>query len=220
MIFNNKVNSMKFFLDTANVDEIRRAMDYGMLDGVTTNPSLMAKENRPWRQQAEEICKLVEGPVSLEVIGVTAEAMVEEARDLIKYGPNVVVKIPMITEGLKAVHILQEMQMTLIFSPMQAMMAAKAGAGYVSPFVGRLDDAGHDGMSVVSQIMAIFDNYALTSEVLVASVRTLSHVQEAATLGADIVTVPLSVIEKLARHPMTDVGLKSFLSDWDKVKDL
>jgi transaldolase len=215
---------MKFFLDTANVDEIRKAMDYGMLDGVTTNPSLMAKENRPWKEQAEEICRLVEGPVSLEVVGTTAETMVEEARELIKFGPNVVVKIPMIMEGLKAVRILKEMQiptnMTLIFSPMQAMMAAKAGAGYVSPFVGRLDDAGHDGMAVVSQIMSLFDNYALSSEVLVASVRTLSHVQEAALLGADIATVPLSVIEKLTRHPLTDAGLKSFLKDWDKVKDL
>ncbi|HKK33808.1 MAG TPA: fructose-6-phosphate aldolase, partial [Desulfomicrobiaceae bacterium] len=185
---------MKFFLDTANVDEIRKAMDYGMLDGVTTNPSLMAKENRPWKEQAEEICRLVDGPVSLEVVGTTAETMVEEARELVKFGPNVVVKIPMLMEGLKAVRILKEMQiptnMTLIFSPMQAMMAAKAGAGYVSPFVGRLDDAGHDGMAVVSQIMSLFDNYALNSEVLVASVRSISHVQEAALLGADIATVP------------------------------
>jgi transaldolase len=215
---------MKFFLDTANVDEIRKAMDYGMLDGVTTNPSLMAKENRPWKEQAEEICRLVDGPVSLEVVGTTAETMVEEARELVKFGPNVVVKIPMLMEGLKAVRILKEMQiptnMTLIFSPMQAMMAAKAGAGYVSPFVGRLDDAGHDGMAVVSQIMSLFDNYALNSEVLVASVRSISHVQEAALLGADIATVPLAVIEKLTRHPLTDAGLKSFLKDWDKVKDL
>jgi len=215
---------MKFFLDTANVDEIRKAMDYGMLDGVTTNPSLMAKENRPWKEQAEEICRLVDGPVSLEVVGTTAETMVEEARELVKFGPNVVVKIPMLMEGLKAVRILKEMQiptnMTLISSPMQAMMAAKAGAGYVSPSVGRLDDAGHDGMAVVSQIMSLFDNYALNSEVLVASVRSISHVQEAALLGADIATVPLAVIEKLTRHPLTDAGLKSFLKDWDKVKDL
>jgi len=191
---------------------------------VTTNPSLMAKENRPWKEQAEEICRLVDGPVSLEVVGTTAETMVEEARELVKFGPNVVVKIPMLMEGLKAVRILKEMQiptnMTLIFSPMQAMMAAKAGAGYVSPFVGRLDDAGHDGMAVVSQIMSLFDNYALNSEVLVASVRSISHVQEAALLGADIATVPLAVIEKLTRHPLTDAGLKSFLKDWDKVKDL
>ena len=213
---------MKFFIDTANLEEIRQASELGMVDGVTTNPSLMAKETADWRTIASAICKEVDGPVNLEVISQDAAGMVAEARDLVGFGPNVVVKIPMTMEGIKAVHQLSAMDIptnvTLIFSPIQALIAAKAGASYVSPFVGRLDDIGHTGMELVSQILTIFDNYAFDTEVIVASIRTPNHVLEAGMMGAAISTIPFKVIKQLAQHPLTDKGLKTFLADWEKVK--
>ena len=211
---------MQFFIDTANLDEIRRAAEYGLVDGVTTNPSLFAKESQDWRELATEICKAVDGPVSLEVVGMTAEEMVAEALDLVKFGPNVVVKIPMIMEGLKAVRILSrqgiDTNVTLVFSPMQALMAAKAGATYVSPFVGRLDDISQSGMEVVQQIVGIFTNYGYATKVLVASIRNPMHIVESALMGADVATVPFNVLDKLAKHPLTDKGLATFLADWEK----
>jgi transaldolase len=211
---------MKFFIDTANLDEIRRAKKLGMVDGVTTNPSLMAKEADDWREVAAAICKEVDGPVSLEVIAQDTKGMIEEAKDLAGFGPNVVVKIPMTMDGMKAVHALRTLDIptnvTLIFSPLQALVAAKAGANYVSPFVGRLDDVGHDGMELVSQILTIYDNYGFDTEVIVASVRSTTHVLESAMLGAQIATIPFKVINQLAAHPLTDKGLKAFLADWKK----
>jgi len=211
---------MRFFIDTANLEEIRKAKGYGLIDGVTTNPSLFAKESQDWRKLAEAICREVDGPVSLEVIGTTAREMVKEARELIQYGPNVVVKIPMIMEGLAAIRELKALDIpvncTLIFTPLQALLAAKAGAAFVSPFVGRLDDILHTGMDIVADMVTIFDNYALDTEILVASVRNPLHIQEAALLGADVVTVPFNVLERIARHPLTDLGLAAFLKDWEK----
>lgn len=211
---------MRFFIDTANIEEIRKAKSYGLIDGVTTNPSLFARESTDWRKLAEAICKEVDGPVSLEVVGATARDMVREARELIKFGPNVVVKIPMVMEGLAAIREIKAMDIpvncTLVFTPMQALLAAKAGAAYVSPFVGRLDDILHTGMDCVADIVTIFDNYALDTEILVASVRNPLHIQEAALLGADVVTVPFKVLESIARHPLTDLGLAAFLKDWEK----
>lgn len=213
---------MRFFIDTANLDEIRQAASYGLIDGVTTNPSLFAKEQRDWKELAADICRAVEGPVSLEVVGTTAEAMVDEARELVKFGPNVVVKIPMIMEGLKAVRLLSDMgidtNVTLVFSPMQALMAAKAGATYVSPFVGRLDDIAQDGMEAVRQIVTIFQNYAFTTKVLVASIRNPMHIVDAALMGADVATIPFKVLDALARHPLTDKGLATFLADWERTQ--
>lgn len=211
---------MKFFIDTANLEEIRAAKALGLVDGVTTNPTLMAREASDWREVAAAICAEVDGPVSLEVIAQDADGMIREARDLMGFGPNVVVKIPMTVEGIKAVRQLREMHIptnvTLVFSPLQALAAAKAGADYVSPFVGRLDDVGHEGMEVVSQIMTIFDNYMLDTQVLVASVRSMAHVLEAAMLGAHVATIPFKVMNQLAAHPLTDKGLKAFLADWKK----
>jgi transaldolase len=213
---------MKFFIDTANLDEIRKAKKLGMVDGVTTNPSLMAKEAGDWREVAAAICREVDGPVSLEVIAQDAGGMIEEAKDLVGFGPNVVVKIPMTMEGIKAVHELHAKDIptnvTLVFSPLQALLAAKAGANYVSPFVGRLDDVGHGGMELVSQILTIYDNYMFDTEVIVASVRSTTHVLESAMLGAQIATIPFKVINQLAAHPLTDKGLKAFLADWKKKK--
>jgi transaldolase len=213
---------MKFFIDTANLDEIRKAKKLGMVDGVTTNPSLMAKEAGDWREVAAAICREVDGPVSLEVIAQGARGMIEEAKDLVGFGPNVVVKIPMTMEGIKAVHELHAKDIptnvTLVFSPLQALLAAKAGANYVSPFVGRLDDVGHGGMELVSQILTIYDNYMFDTEVIVASVRSTTHVLESAMLGAQIATIPFKVINQLAAHPLTDKGLKAFLADWKKKK--
>ncbi len=212
---------MKFFIDTANIDEIKKAMEFGMVDGVTTNPSLMAKEEKDWEVVAAEICSFVQGPVNLEVIGLSADEMIKEASDLVKFGPNVVVKIPMTMEGIKAVKILSGMgvqtNVTLVFSPLQALLAAKAGASYVSPFVGRLDDIGQNGMDVVSSMIDIFDNYAMDTEVIVASVRHPGHVLESAMMGADIATIPFKVIEKLSKHPLTDIGLEAFLKDAGKL---
>lgn len=210
---------MKFFLDTANLDEIARASEYGLIDGVTTNPSLLAREGGDWKAQARRICKVVEGPVSLEVLATDAKGMIREALELIKYGPNVAVKIPMIMEGLQAMRELSgqgiAVNTTLVFTPLQALLAAKAGAAYVSPFVGRLDDISHDGMEGVADILAIFDNYGFDTEVLVASTRSPRHVLQAAVLGADICTVPFALLEKIARHPLTDVGLEKFLADFE-----
>jgi transaldolase len=193
-----------------------------MVDGVTTNPSLMAKEAGDWREVAAAICREVDGPVSLEVIAQDARGMIEEAKDLVGFGPNVVVKIPMTMEGIKAVHELHAKDIptnvTLVFSPLQALLAAKAGANYVSPFVGRLDDVGHGGMELVSQILTIYDNYMFDTEVIVASVRSTTHVLESAMLGAQIATIPFKVINQLAAHPLTDKGLKAFLADWKKKK--
>jgi len=213
---------MRFFIDTANLDEIRKAKSYGLIDGVTTNPSLFAKEQRDWKELAAAICQEVDGPVSLEVVGMTAEEMVAEARDLVKFGPNVVVKIPMIMEGLKAVRVLSEMgvdtNVTLVFSPLQALMAAKAGATYVSPFVGRVDDVGADGMELIREIVTIFHNYDFQTQVLVASVRHPMHIVDSALIGADVATIPFNVLEKLAKHPLTDKGLAAFLADWEKTQ--
>lgn len=213
---------MKFFIDTANLDEIRKAKKLGMVDGVTTNPSLMAKEAGDWREVAAAICREVDGPVSLEVIAQDARGMIEEAKDLVGFGPNVVVKIPMTMEGIKAVHELHAKDIptnvTLVFSPLQALLAAKAGANYVSPFVGRLDDVGHGGMELVSQILTIYDNYMFDTEVIVASVRSTTHVLESAMLGAQIATIPFKVINQLVAHPLTDKGLKAFLADWKMKK--
>ena len=211
---------MQFFIDTANLDEIRAAMDMGLVDGVTTNPSLMSKESADWREIAAQICRLVPGPVSLEVISLDAEGMVREARDLVQYGPNVVVKVPMTGEGLKAVRILKSMDIetnvTLVFSAAQALLAAKAGAAYVSPFLGRLDDVGQDGMELVQQILTVYANYGFTTRIIAASVRHPLHVLDAALAGAHIATVPYKILAQLLNHPLTDKGIAAFLKDWEK----
>jgi transaldolase len=212
---------MKFFIDTANIQEIKEGIMLGMVDGVTTNPSLVAKEKKGFDKVIRDILDIVDGPVSLEVISLDAEGMVREGRKLAKLGSNVVVKVPMTEEGLKATRIFANegirINQTLVFSPLQALMAAKAGAAYVSPFVGRLDDIAHDGMEIVDQIIMIFDNYGYDTEVIVASVRHPRHVLEAALMGADIATIPFKVIAQLAKHPLTDKGIEAFLADWKKV---
>jgi transaldolase len=212
---------MKFFIDSANIKEIKEALSLGMCDGVTTNPSLVAREKRPFNDVVKEILEAVPGPVSLEVVSLDAAGMVAEAKKLVELGANVVIKVPLTTEGLKATKILSgegiDVNETLIFSPVQALMAAKAGAAYVSPFVGRLDDVAQNGMELVEQILGIFDNYGFSTEVIVASVRHPMHVLEAATLGADIATIPFGVIAQLAKHPLTDAGIEKFLADWKKV---
>jgi transaldolase len=211
---------MKFFIDTANIEEIKKAVDMGMVDGVTTNPSLIARENKPFEEIIKEICQVVDGPVNAEVIGLDAETMVREGRELAKIHANIVVKIPMTTDGLKAVKQLAaekiKTNVTLVFSASQALMAAKAGASYVSPFVGRLDDISQNGMDLVSDIMNIFDNYGYATEVIVASIRNPNHVVDSALLGAHIATIPFKVIAQLARHPLTDLGVEQFLADWEK----
>lgn len=213
---------MKFFIDTANVDEIREAHSMGMVDGVTTNPSLIAKEGRVFEDVIKEICEIVDGPISAEVIGLDASGMIDEARQLVKIHENIVIKVPMTVDGLKATRQLSEegikTNVTLIFSPMQALMAAKAGASYVSPFVGRIDDLSQDGMQLVEQIVEIFANYAYETEIIVASVRNPLHVLDAALAGADIATIPFSVLSRLASHPLTDKGIQAFLADWEKAK--
>jgi len=214
---------VKFFIDTADVNEIKEALEMGMVDGVTTNPTLISKTGRPFMEVAKEIVELVPGPVSLEVVSLDTQGMVDEARILSKLGENVVIKIPMTTEGLKAVKILSEegikTNVTLVFSPLQAMLAAKAGATYVSPFVGRLDDIGHNGMELIEQIVQIYDNYMFDTEIIVASIRHPQHVLQAALIGADIATIPFKVIRQLAKHPLTDIGIERFLEDWAKVPD-
>lgn len=212
---------MEFFIDTANLDEIRKAKSYGLIDGVTTNPTLFSREKEDWRTIAKAVCDEVNGPVSLEVVGLTAEEMLAEAEDLVQYGSNVVVKIPMIPEGLKAVRVLTDKgiktNVTLVFSPLQALLAAKAGATYVSPFVGRLDGIAQDGMQLVQDILTMFNNYGYPTKVLVASVRHPRHVVDAALMGAHVITVPFGVLMSFAKHPLTDSGLESFLADWKKV---
>jgi transaldolase len=211
---------MKFFIDTANIQEIKNAAEMGVLDGVTTNPSLAAKETKPYREILAEICKIVEGPVSAEVISTDAPGMLKEADELAKIAANIVIKIPTTLEGLKAIKTLHAngvmTNATLVFSPSQALLVAKAGASFVSPFIGRLDDISTDGMKLIHQIVQIYENYGFETEVLVASVRHPMHVVEAALLGADVVTMPYSVIEKLIKHPLTDSGLEKFISDFKK----
>jgi transaldolase len=212
---------MKFFIDTANIDEIKKANELGLLDGVTTNPSLVSKEGRDFKELIKEICGIVDGPVSAEVVSTNYNGMVEEARDLAKLADNIVVKIPLIKEGLQAVKILSgegiKTNVTLCFSPVQALMAAKAGADYISPFVGRLDDLSHVGMEIVEQIVTIYENYGYDTEIIVASIRNPVHVLDSALMGADIATIPYKVMEQLIKHPLTNIGLENFLSDWKKL---
>jgi len=211
---------LKFFIDTANIDQIKDANNMGMVDGVTTNPSLIAKEDGEFKEIIADICKIVKGPVSAEVISLEYDGMVKEARDLAKIADNIAVKIPMTVEGLKAVKTLSDegikTNVTLVFSALQALMAAKAGATYVSPFVGRLDDLAEEGMGLVEEIVQIFDNYDFDTKVIVASVRSPLHVLDSALMGADIATIPYNILKKLASHHMTDKGIDAFMADWNK----
>ncbi len=212
---------MKFFIDTADVREISAAGELGLVDGVTTNPSLVAKSGRDFHEVLKEIITLVDGPISAEVVATEAAGMIKEGEELSSLAPDkIVIKLPLTAEGLKATQVLSQKglktNLTLIFSPLQALLAAKAGATYVSPFVGRLDDIGHDGMEVVDQIRTIFDNYGYATEIIVASVRSPQHVLQAGLMGADICTIPYSVMLQLAKHPLTDIGLEKFLADWQK----
>ncbi len=210
---------MKFFLDTANLDEIKRAVDWGIIDGVTTNPTLVARENVDFKTRIKEICRVVEGPVSAEVISTEFEGIVREAEELSKISDNVVVKIPMIPEGIKAVKKLSSLgirtNVTLIFTLNQALIAAKAGATFASPFIGRLDDIGHDGLSLLTEIKQTYDLYGMDTQIIAASIRHPFHVREAALIGVDVVTLPFSILHKLFFHPLTEKGLKKFLEDWD-----
>jgi transaldolase len=212
---------MKFFIDSADVREIRTANEMGAIDGVTTNPSLLAKVGRPFEETIREICSLVNGPISAECVSLDAESLVKEGRTIAKIHSNVVVKVPMGVEGMKAVKQLTadgiRTNVTLCFSPLQALLAAKAGATYISPFVGRLDDIGQNGMAMVKEVVTIYRNYGFKTQVLVASVRNPIHVLDAALMGADVATIPLNVIQQLANHALTDVGIKKFLADWEKV---
>jgi transaldolase len=215
---------MKIFLDSANIESIKKYNEMGILDGVTTNPTLLSKEKGDPRDVMSEIVRTIRGPVSLEVIGTDYEVMMDEAHKLKKYGQNVVVKIPMIPAGLRAVRSLKEdgisTNVTLIFSSNQAILAAKAGAAYISPFIGRLDDNGQDGISIIREISQIFSNYKFETEILVASIRHPLHVIEAGKCGAGIVTLPPEILHKMLMHPLTDVGLSNFISDWKKVRDI
>lgn len=214
---------MKIFIDTANIEEIRKAHELGIIDGVTTNPSLIAKEGRDFRQVVSEICQIVNGPISAEVISVEAEGMLQEARELAIIHPNIVIKVPMTAEGLKATKQLSaeriKTNVTLVFSSNQALLAAKAGATYVSPFVGRIDDISWNGMDLIKEIAQIFRNYDLKTEIIVASVRNPLHVKEAALCGAHIATIPFAVLQQLIKHPLTDIGIEKFLQDWEKVRN-
>ncbi|MEI4803374.1 fructose-6-phosphate aldolase [Bacillus sp. NPDC077411] len=213
---------MKFFIDTANIDEIKEANDLGVLAGVTTNPSLVAKEGVDFHERIREICSVVEGPVSAEVISLEADKMIEEGKELAKIAPNVVVKVPMTTEGLKAVKAFADLgirtNVTLVFSAVQALLAARAGATYVSPFLGRLDDIGHNGMDLIRQIADIFAIHGIPTEIIAASVRHSVHVTDAALNGAHIATIPANVIASLVKHPLTDQGIEKFLADWEKTQ--
>ncbi len=212
---------MKFFIDTANLDEIRQAAAMGVLDGVTTNPTLLSREKGSYREILTEICRVVHGSVSAEVVATDTEGMIREAKELARIAANITVKIPSIFEGLAAIKSLTaegiQTNATLVFNPMQALLVAKAGATYASPFVGRLDDISHNGMDLVEQMVTIYRNYDISTKVLVASVRTTQHVIEAAEMGADVCTMPFKVISQLIKHPLTDIGLKKFLADWEKV---
>jgi len=213
---------MKIFLDTANLESIRKFNDMGLLDGITTNPSLMSKEGGNPKNAMAEITKIIHGDVSLEVLSTEYSGMMDEGRNLRNYGDNVVVKVPMTPDGLKACKALTAenipVNVTLIFSANQAILAAKAGAKYVSPFIGRLDDIGHDGMNLIKEIKTIFSNYNFKTQILVASIRHPLHVIEAAKIGADVVTLPPAVLDKMLKHPLTEIGLKNFLADWEKLK--
>ena len=213
---------MKFFLDTANLDEIREIAGWGVVDGVTTNPSLCSKESMKFEDLIREICRTVPGPVSVECVSTAAGEIVREARELAAIAPNVVIKIPVCVEGLKATKVLSgegiKVNMTLVFSAGQALLAAKAGARYVSPFIGRLDDISQEGMGLIEEIVTLFENCGLETEVIVASIRHPRHVIEAGLLGADIATIPAAVLEKMVKHPLTDAGVEKFLKDWAKVK--
>jgi len=213
---------MKFFLDTANLAEIREVAGWGILDGVTTNPSLAAKESLPFDELIRAICAVVQGPVSVECVSETADRIVPEARELARIAPNIAVKIPITLEGLKAIKVLSGegimVNTTLVFSPTQALFAAKAGARFVSPFIGRLDDISQEGMGLIQEIATIFENYRMTTEIIVASIRHPRHVVDAALIGADICTIPFPVMAKLVQHPLTDIGIERFLKDWGKVK--
>lgn len=212
---------MKIFIDSANIEEIKEAKRLGLVDGVTTNPSLIAKEGRDFRKVIDEICSTIDGPISVEAVSTESEALIREAEEISKIHHNIVVKIPLTWEGLKATKYLSgkgiKVNITLIFSPVQALLAAKAGAFYVSPFVGRLDDVSHCGMELVQQILTIYDNYNFATEIIVASIRNPLHVKEAALMGADIATIPFAVLKQLVKHPLTDVGIERFLTDWKKV---
>lgn len=215
---------MKLFIDTANVDEIRKANDMGVICGVTTNPSLIAKEGRVFEEVVREITQIVDGPISAEVISLDSEGMIREAVELVKIHKNIIIKIPMTTEGLKAVKVLHseniKTNVTLIFSAGQALLAAKAGASYVSPFVGRLDDVSNNGMDLIDEIVDIFNNYNIDTEIIAASIRHPMHVTQAARLGCHIATVPFKVLEQMTKHPLTDKGIEQFLKDWDTVRTL
>ncbi len=212
---------MKLFIDTADIDEIREAYSLGVIDGVTTNPSLIARTGKDFEKVIGEICAVVDGPISVEAISRESNDMIEEAHQLSKISKNIVTKIPITEQGLKAIKRLSQenipTNVTLIFSPVQALLAAKAGATYVSPFIGRLDDISHIGMDLVEQIITIYNNYDIQTEVIVASVRNPLHILDAALLGADIATIPFKVIQQLTRHPLTDIGIERFLADWEKV---
>jgi transaldolase len=211
---------MKFFMDTANIEKIREYADLGIVDGVTTNPSLVAKEGKDFEEVIKEISSIIKGPISAEVLSLNTEGMIGEAKKLANIAPNIAIKIPMTKEGIKATYILSQkgvnVNVTLVFSPSQALLAAKVGAKFVSPFIGRLDDVSHIGMNVVSSIRTIFDNYDFQTEIIVASIRHPRHIVEAAELGADIATVPPAVLEKIFHHPLTDIGIERFLDDWRK----
>jgi transaldolase len=213
---------MKVFLDTANLEQIKEAASWGIVDGVTTNPTLVSKENMKFEDLIKKICKVVPGPVSVESVSTKAEDIIKEARELAKLAENIAVKIPICVEGLKATKVLSsegiKVNTTLIFSSNQALLAAKAGTAFVSPFIGRLDDISHEGMALVDEIVAIFNNYGFETEIIVASIRHPLHVVEAALAGADIATIPFPVLDKMVKHPLTDIGIEKFLKDWSKVK--
>ncbi len=213
---------MKIFLDSANIEDIKKYASWGIVDGVTTNPSLVAKENVDFKTRVQEICNVVDGPVSAEVVSITADEMIAEARNIATWAPNVVVKIPFIEEGLKALKVISAEKImtnvTLIFSPAQAMLAAKAGATFVSPFAGRLDDIGEDGMEVVAEIVNIFQIYGIKTKVLAASIRSNQHILQAMRVGSDVATIPPKLLDKMIAHPLTDKGLAAFLKDWEGMK--
>lgn len=214
---------MKFFLDTANIEDIKKYFSWGMVDGVTTNPTLIAKEGVSLEKRIKEITEVVDGPISTEVIATDAEGMIRQGREYATWHPNITVKVPCTPEGLKAIQTFSKegikTNITLVFSASQALLAAKAGATFVSPFIGRLDDISEEGMNLIAEIIAIYDNYDFETEVLVASIRHPRHVIDAATLGADVCTMPPDVLDKLIKHPLTDIGLEKFLKDWETVKD-
>ncbi len=213
---------MKFFIDTANVEQIREAATLGVLDGVTTNPTLLSREKGSFVEILKEICSVVPGPVSAEVVSLEAEGMVKEGKELCKIADNIIIKVPCIREGVKAIGMFKkegiQTNATLCFSANQGLLVAKAGATYVSPFVGRLDDIGHPGMEIIRDLVTIFNSYSIATQVIVSSVRHAQHVYEAAMMGADVVTIPFKVIEQLIKHPLTDKGIESFLKDWEKVQ--